>query len=135
MQRWLMKVDPTTTSVTDIAVDGKGVSQIRTLPFRVAHGCRGECDPHPSLPRIQHSLRRAALLAGGQVQDHAQLADVLEAVPAPAPRAELQRRANIQFSGISGAVVASSSQGQTSAQTYQLVDDAINRAVLMSGRL
>ena len=46
-------------------------------------------------------------------------------MPAPVPRAELQRRANIKFSGITGAVVASGSEGVTSAPTYQLVDDAI----------
>ena len=115
------EVEPTTISAAYLqpaSASTTKVSKVRHLNFRAAHACQGEFDPHPSLPRIQHLFGRAALLAGDQVQDHVQLADGLEAVPARVPRAELQRRANIKFSGISGAVVASGSEAATSAPTF-----------------
>ena len=78
-----------------------------------------------SFGHIQHSLLRAACAGGDQGEVHGHPADGPEQAPAPVPLPELQRRAGIQFSGDSGAVVASGGEGVTSAPTYQLVKDVI----------
>ena len=49
-----------------------------------------------------------------------------EEPPAAVPRPELKRRADIMFSGVSGAVVASGDGGITTAPTYGLVQDVIS---------
>ena len=54
--------------------------------------------------------------------------------PATIPLAELQRRAEIMFSGKTGAVVASGDQGVTSEPSFQLVDDVINVIKILDER-
>ena len=68
-----------------------------------------------SFGHIQHSLLRAACAGGDQGEVHGHPADGPEQAPAPVPLPELQRRAGIQFSGDSGAVVASGGEGVTYA--------------------
>ena len=96
------------------------VSKYAHTPCRVTYLRRGELNLHSSLPQLQHSLGRAALAGGDHSQDHDAGA---EQPPGPVSLEELQRRADIMFSGATGEAVASGDLGITSAPSYQLVKD------------
>ena len=74
---------------------------------------------------VRCSFARAALAAGDQQQVRAELGDGLEQPPAAVPKAALQKRSGVMFSGASGAAVASGEGQATSAPSKQLVADTI----------
>ena len=91
------------------------------VALRISARMSGESAPciptHPSSP----CLARAST-AGGE-QDEAHAAAQWEQPPAEVPLEELTRRAQIKFSGMTGAVVASGDDAATTAPSYGLLKD------------
>jgi hypothetical protein len=69
------------------------------------------------------------------VEDRGQPQAAPEQAPGQVPAAELERRAEIMFSGLTGAVVASGAGGAACAPTLALVDDVIKTIGKLPGAL
>ena len=115
---------PVTVSATEVLqpIDGNTGEQKRLTPFRISHQQSEE--PVPCMTSSRDSLRlgRAVSSGGEQLEDHEEDS---EQPPAAVPKDVLQNRANIMFSGATGAVVSSGEGEATSAPSLQLISDLI----------
>jgi hypothetical protein len=98
------------------------VSHDRLTPVRFSHQRAEERAPRLTSHLFSHCLTRAPTAGGVEEGGHV---DVLEELPAEVALESLKRRADVMFSGATGAAVPSGETTATTAPTFGLVKDVI----------